>query len=106
MAYTCHLCNDAEPATILITPLKGGDTLAIGQACLVTGYCGLLSVLMDVDAEQLYDGLVALQTATRTAEAAADAPAPDRPAAKPRAPRKARSGPAPAAVTGSGPAPS
>ena len=87
MAYNCHLCNDAEPATILITPLSGGDTLAIGSNCLVTGYCGLLSVLMDVDAEQLYDGLAALQEATRAAEAAAAA---DTPVKAPRAPRKPR----------------
>lgn len=87
MAYTCHLCNDAEPATILITPLKGGDTMAIGQACLVMGYCGLLSVLMDVDAEQLYDGLVALQALTVEAR---KADAQDAPQAKPRAPRKPR----------------
>lgn len=95
MGYTCHLCNDAEPATILITPLSGGDTLAIGQGCLVTGYCGLLSVLMDVDAEQLYDGLTALQTATREAEAAAARAERAKAARKSRAPRKASPGPAP-----------
>lgn len=106
MGYGCHLCNDAEPAAILITPLSGGDTLAIGQACLVTGYCGLLSVLMDVDAEQLYDGLVALQDATRMAEAAAAAATPDKPARAPRKPRTAKPGPAPAAVPESAPAPS
>ena len=106
MAYTCHLCNDAEPAVILITPLRGGDTMAIGEGCMVMGYCGLLSVLMDVDAEQLYDGLVALQTATRAAEAAADAPAPDKPPTRPRKPRTAKPGPAPDPVEGSAPAPS
>lgn len=106
MAYTCHLCADAEPAIVLVTPLRGGDTLAIGQNCMVTGYCGLLSVLMDVDAEQLYDGLVALQTATRTAEAAAAAPAPDKPARAPRKPRTAKPGPAPQPEKESAPAPS
>lgn len=106
MAYTCHLCADAEPAIVLVTPLRGGDTMAIGQNCMVMGYCGLLSVLMDVDAEQLYDGLVALQTATRAAEAAAAAPAPDKPARAPRKPRTAKPGPAPAAVPESAPAPS
>lgn len=104
MGYGCHLCNDAEPAAILITPLSGGDTLAIGQACLVTGYCGLLSVLMDVDAEQLYDGLVALQTATRDAEAAAAKAEAAKAARKPRAPRKASPGPAPDPVKDSAPA--
>lgn len=104
MAYTCHLCNDAEPATILITPLRGGDTMAIGEACMVMGYCGLLSVLMDVDAEQLYDGLVSLQEATRAAEVAAAAPAADKAPAAPRAPRRAKSGPAPDPVKDSAPA--
>lgn len=93
MAYTCHMCNDAEPAVILITPLSGGDTMAIGASCLVTSYCGLLSVLMDVDPEQLYDGLVALQEATRAAQAAADAATPDKPARAPRKPRTAKPGP-------------
>lgn len=87
MGYTCHLCNDAEPAVILVTPLSGGDTMAIGQRCLVMGYCGLLSVLLDVDAEQLYDGLVALQAATQAAQAADVQEAPP---ARPRAPRKPR----------------
>jgi hypothetical protein len=106
MAYTCHLCADAEPAIVLITPLRGGDTLAIGEACMATGYCGLLSVLMGVDAEQLYDGLVALQATTREAQAAADAATPDKPPRKPRAPRKAASGPTSPEVPGSVPAPS
>ena len=106
MAYTCHLCNDAEQATILITPLKGGDTMAIGEGCMVMGYCGLLSVLMDVDAEQLYDGLVALQAATLAARAAAGAETPAKPPAKPRAPRRTKPGPAPAEVPQSAPAPS
>lgn len=106
MAYTCHLCADAEPAIVLITPLKGGDTLAIGEACMVTGYCGLLSVLMDVDAEQLYDGLVALQAATKAAQAAADTPPADKAPARPRKPRTAKPGPAPDPVSESAPAPS
>lgn len=104
MAYTCHLCADAEPAIVLITPLRGGDTMAIGENCMVTGYCGLLSVLMGIDAEQLYDGLVALQAATQAAEAAAAAATPDKPARAPRKPRTPKSGPAPQAVTDSEPA--
>lgn len=102
MAYTCHLCNDAEQASILITPLSGGDTLAIGPNCLVTGYCGLLSVLMDVDAEQLYDGLVALQAATKAAQAAAQAGKSARRPAAARKPRAAKSGQTLAAVPDSG----
>lgn len=105
MAYTCHLCNDAEPAVILITPLKGGDTMAIGQGCLVMSYCGLLSVLMDVDAEQLYDGLVALQKATEDARVAAATAERHAAARKSRAPRKTASGPKPAEVPESAPAP-
>jgi hypothetical protein len=104
MGYTCHLCNDAEPASILITPLSGGDTLAIGQACLVTGYCGLLSVLMGVDAEQLYDGLLSLQQATKAAEAAAATETAAKPSRAPRKPRAAASGPKASQVKESAPA--
>jgi hypothetical protein len=72
VAYTCHLCNDAEPATVLITPLKGGDTMAIGADCMVTGLCGLLSVATQVDPEQLYDMIIKLR-----ADAESDALVPD-----------------------------
>jgi hypothetical protein len=61
MPYTCHLCADAEPATVLITPLAGGDTMAIGSDCMVTGLCGLLSVATQVDPEQLYDHIIKLR---------------------------------------------
>ena len=63
MPYTCHLCADAEAATVLITPLQGGETMAIGPDCMVTGLCGLLSVATQVDAEQLYDAIIALRAA-------------------------------------------
>lgn len=61
MPYTCHLCADAEPATVLITPLQGGDTMAIGPDCMVTGLCGLLSVAVQIDAEALYDAIIKLR---------------------------------------------
>jgi len=61
MPYTCHLCADAEAATVLITPLQGGDTMAIGPDCMVTGLCGLLSVATQTDAEALYDAIIKLR---------------------------------------------
>lgn len=73
MAYQCDLCSGAEAATFLMTPLTGGDTMAIGSACAITGLCGLLSVAADVDAEALYDALVALKD--QPAPAPADGPA-------------------------------
>lgn len=63
MAYQCHLCDGAEPAVMLVTPLAGGDTMAIGADCMLTGLCGLLSVHAQVDTERLYDALVTLQQA-------------------------------------------
>lgn len=77
MPYTCHLCADAEPATVLITPLQGGDTMAIGPDCMVTGLCGLLSVATQTDAEALYDAIIKLrqdQDASAAAPADPDAP--------------------------------
>lgn len=73
MAYTCHLCADAESATILVTPLAGGDTMAIGADCMVTGLCGLLSVATQVDPEQLYDLIITLRQQAE-AEALLDSP--------------------------------
>lgn len=63
MAYNCHLCDGAEQAVMLVTPLAGGDTMAIGADCMLTGLCGLLSVHAQVDTERLYDALVTLQQA-------------------------------------------
>lgn len=63
MAYQCNLCDSAEPAVMLITPLAGGDTMAVGADCILTGLCGLLSVYAQVDTERLYDALIALQQA-------------------------------------------
>lgn len=63
MAYQCHLCDGAEQAVMLVTPLAGGDTMAIGANCMLTGLCGLLSVHAQVDTERLYDALVTLQQA-------------------------------------------
>lgn len=75
MPYTCNLCADAEPATVLITPLQGGETMAIGADCMVTGLCGLLSVATQVDPEQLYDAIIALRaSAEADAKLAAECP--------------------------------
>lgn len=60
MPYMCSLCNEAEKATVLITPLSGGETMAIGAECMVTGLCGLLSVATETDPEKLYDALLGL----------------------------------------------
>lgn len=73
MPYRCSLCGDAEPATVLVTPLSGGETMAIGPDCVVTGLCGLLSVAADVDAEALYDAIIALKRGQ--GQASAEAPA-------------------------------
>lgn len=61
MAYQCHLCDSAEPAVMLVTPLAGGDTMAVGADCMLTALCGLLSVHAQVDTERLYDAVVGLQ---------------------------------------------
>lgn len=61
MPYQCHLCDSAEPAVMLVTPLAGGDTMAVGADCMLTALCGLLSVHAQVDTERLYDAVVGLQ---------------------------------------------
>lgn len=61
MAYTCNLCDGAESAVMLVTPLAGGDTMAVGADCMLTALCGLLSVHAQVDTEALYDAVLGLQ---------------------------------------------
>jgi hypothetical protein len=72
MAYTCHLCDGAEQAAMLVTPLAGGDTMAVGADCMLTALCGLLSVHAQVDTERLYDAVLGLQGQAE-ADARADA---------------------------------
>lgn len=76
MAYQCHLCDGAEQAVMLVTPLAGGDTMAVGADCMLTALCGLLSVHAQVDTERLYDAVLGLQG---IAEANARAAAEDEP---------------------------
>lgn len=76
MAYACHLCDSAEPAVMLVTPLTGDDTMAVGADCMLTALCGLLSVHAQVDTERLYDAVLGLQG---IAEANARAEADDAP---------------------------
>jgi hypothetical protein len=98
MAYTCHLCADAEQATVLITPLQGGDTMAIGPNCMVTGLCGLLSVATQTDAEQLYDAIITLRQAQDDAAAAAAKASAGSGAKPPSSPRQRQSRARPPAV--------
>jgi len=90
MPYLCNLCAEAEPATVLVTPLSGGETMAIGADCVITGLCGLLSVAAQVDAEQLYDAIIGLRAAQdqAPAEGASGAQAP---AGGPHRPQRAAS---------------
>jgi hypothetical protein len=66
MAYICHLCDSAEQAVMLVTPLAGGDTMAVGADCMLTALCGLLSVHAQVDTERLYDAVLGLQGIAKT----------------------------------------
>ncbi len=57
MPYMCLLCDGAESAVLLITPLTGGETMAIGNTCYMVGLTGLMSSFLEVDAEGLYDAI-------------------------------------------------
>lgn len=61
--YQCGGCDGAEPAIILITPLNGAETLAIGDNCMPVTWCGILAGVLDLDPEQLWDAAVALRQA-------------------------------------------
>jgi hypothetical protein len=61
--YLCGGCDGAEPAAILITPLNGAETLAIGENCMPVTWTGILAGVIDVPAEALWDACVALKQA-------------------------------------------
>jgi hypothetical protein len=73
--YSCGGCDGEEPAAILITPLNGAETLAIGENCMPVTWCGILAGVIDVPAEALWDACVALKEAIGDAQAAAEAQA-------------------------------
>lgn len=54
MPYGCGLCEDAEQATFLITPLTGGDTMAVGNDCAPVALCGMLASYLGIDADKLW----------------------------------------------------
>lgn len=58
MPYMCKLCDGAEQAQFLITPLSGADTMAVGQSCAPMALISMLGSYMDVDVPKLYDHLI------------------------------------------------
>lgn len=70
--YECSLCDGTEQATILITPLTGGDTMAVGQGCMATAFTGMLAGTLGLDAEELGKAVDRL-TKARDRKAAAEA---------------------------------
>lgn len=60
MAYMCGLCDGAERAVLLITPLSGADTMAVGANCSTLAYLSLLAGNINVDADKLYDHVMTL----------------------------------------------
>lgn len=70
--YQCGACDGAEPAVVLITPLSGAETLAVGNNCLPVTWCGMFAGVTGLDPEQLWDAAVALAEATVDMQAQAD----------------------------------
>ena len=52
--YECSLCGGAEQATLLVTPLTGGETMAIGPDCMGVAFAGMLAGHLGIDPEALY----------------------------------------------------
>lgn len=51
--YECALCAGAEQATLLITPLTGGETMAVGPDCMGTALVGMTAGHFELDADKL-----------------------------------------------------
>lgn len=64
--YECSLCSGAEQAVLLITPLTGGETMAVGPDCMGVALIGMTAGHFEVDAEKL---LTAVERLVKRAEA-------------------------------------
>lgn len=79
--YACELCSGQEGATLLITPLTGGETMAVGPDCVGTALTGMLSAALDLDVDKLADAIDRLtkardrQAAKQADKAPAEGPA-------------------------------
>lgn len=81
--YECSLCAGDEPATILITPLQGGETMAIGESCMAVAFTGMLAGHLEVDPEELWKAAERVIKARDRKAAKAPAPAEAPAAAEP-----------------------
>jgi hypothetical protein len=73
--YECELCDQQEQAAVLITPLVGGETMAVGQDCMAVAFTGMLAGSLGIDAEDLgkaVDRLVKARDRKAAAEATGD----------------------------------
>ena len=55
--YECGVCEGAEQAAILVTPLTGGDTMPLGASCAPVGLVSIIASMTGVDADGLYDAV-------------------------------------------------
>lgn len=53
MPYNCGLCDGAEQAVFLITPLSGADTMAVGNSCAPVMLMSMLSTYVDVPTDKI-----------------------------------------------------
>lgn len=77
-SYPCGGCDGAEQAVVLITPLSGADTLAIGPNCMPVTFCGMFAAEAGIDADKLWDAAMAIikKEAAKAAKGAAPADPP------------------------------
>ena len=71
MPYECELCDEHKPASFLISPLSGAQTLAVGDECAAVALTGMLASYLGIDADKLYDQITVIVSD------AANAPAPE-----------------------------
>lgn len=91
--YECSLCDGAEQATLLITPLTGGETMAVGQGCMGVAFAGMLAGHLGIGADELYDAAAGLAKQAAEAKPVDQSPnggaPPEAPVKRPRGrPRK------------------
>lgn len=75
--YGCDGCDSRERAVLLVTPLAGGETLAVGADCMPVMMTQLLAGTVGIDADKLWAAVDRLQKRAQAEQVAIAKQLPD-----------------------------
>lgn len=88
--YECGLCQGNEQATLLITPLTGGETMPVGPGCMAVAFTGMLAGHLDLDPDKVW---ASIERVIKAEAAKATKPPARAAKTKPNAPARTRTPP-------------